>query len=419
MTRPSPRRHRHRAGWSCPWAADPTAWHPATHCRDVRSAFAARLRRALSACGRHGARCAAFAPHQDDLESALPTLAAPIAAAPRRGTAAMPSPPPSRPPCSRPRRPAATSLVSAQTGSGKTVAFGLAIAPDAAGRGRAARPAPAPLGPGHRADARTGAAGAARAGLALCARPAPRRLLRRRHGHPRTSAARSNAARISSSARPGACATISSAAALDLAAPAGRRAGRGRRDARPRLPRGPRVHPRRRPGRAPHAAVLGHRPARDRRTGQALPARRPAHRRHRRARASMATSTTAPCAWRPDERRARGRQPAALLRAPRTAPGLLLHARRGAAACTRNLVERGFSVVALSGELSQTERTQRPAGAARRPRPRLRRHRRGRARHRPARSRRWSSTPTCPSDPRRCCTARAAPAARARRASAR
>ena len=48
------------------------------------------------------------------------------------------------------------------------------------------------------------------------------------------------------------------------------------------------------------------------------------------------------------------------------------------------LLERGFSVVALSGELTQNERTHGAAGAAGWPRPRLRGDRRRGARHRPA-----------------------------------
>ncbi len=51
------------------------------------------------------------------------------------------------------------------------------------------------------------------------------------------------------------------------------------------------------------------------------------------------------------------------------------------------LLERGFSVVALSGELTQSERTQALQALARRACPRLRRDRRGGARHRPAESR--------------------------------
>ena len=63
-------------------------------------------------------------------------------------------------------------LVSAQTGSGKTVAFGLAIAPTLLGGAERFDGAGAPLAPGHRADPRTGAAGSARARMALRARPA-------------------------------------------------------------------------------------------------------------------------------------------------------------------------------------------------------------------------------------------------------
>src|ERR671913_299132 len=82
-------------------------------------------------------------------------------------------------------------LVSAQTGSGKTVAYGLAFAPTLLGEGERFPPAAGP--PARPPGAR------------------PARFL----------------------------------------ADAGRGAGRGRRDARPRLPGGPHLHPRRHPGGAP------------------------------------------------------------------------------------------------------------------------------------------------------------------------
>ncbi len=82
-----------------------------------------------------------------------------------------------------------------------------------------------------------------------------------------------------------------------------------------------------------------------------------------------------------------------------------------------SLQERGFAAVALSGELSQTERTAAcsPCGTAWRA-----------SASRPTWPRagstcriwRWSSTPTCPPTTRPCCTAAAAPDARARRACA-
>ena len=116
------------------------------------------------------------------------------------------------------------------------------------------------------------------------------------------SAARSSAAPTSSSARPAACATTSRSGALDLVRPPRRRARRSRRDARPRLPRGSRVHPRRRARRPPHADVLGHRAARHRRTGQDLPARRRARHRHRRQRAARRYRVPASSLVRNDER---------------------------------------------------------------------------------------------------------------------
>ena len=96
-------------------------------------------------------------------------------------------------------------LVSAQTGSGKTVAYGLSIATNLLGdaerfeRGRQAR------GLDRRADARARLAGAARAGVALSIHRRAHRLLRRRHGPAQASSASLRPARTSSSARRGGC----------------------------------------------------------------------------------------------------------------------------------------------------------------------------------------------------------------------
>jgi hypothetical protein len=70
-------------------------------------------------------------------------------------------------------------------------------------------------------------------------------------------------------------------------------------------------------------------------------------------------------------------------------PGALVfcNTRESVRALHSKLRERGFAVVGLSGELSPTRTRRRPAGPARRPRPRLRRHRRRRPRPRPARPR--------------------------------
>ena len=103
-------------------------------------------------------------------------------------------------------------IVSAQTGSGKTVAFGLAMAAqllDADGGLRSQRE---PLGAGDRADPRAGAAGQPRARLALRPRPARGSRPASAAWTRRRSGARSATARTSSSARRGGCATISSAA---------------------------------------------------------------------------------------------------------------------------------------------------------------------------------------------------------------
>ena len=58
-------------------------------------------------------------------------------------------------------------LVSAQTGSGKTVAYGLAMAKDLLGDAERFERAARAAGPDRRADARTRLAGPSRTGLAL------------------------------------------------------------------------------------------------------------------------------------------------------------------------------------------------------------------------------------------------------------
>jgi ATP-dependent RNA helicase DeaD len=107
------------------------------------------------------------------------------------------------------------------------------------------------------------------------------------------------------------------------------------------------------PGRAPHPAVLGHPGARDRATGQELSERRPAHR-HRRPQRAAPRHRVPRRARRAERDRARDRQPAALFRKPRR-PGVLQHPRKRPRHA-RKLRERGFAVVGLSGELSQRER---------------------------------------------------------------
>ncbi len=73
-------------------------------------------------------------------------------------------------------------LVSAQTGSGKTVAFGLAMATTLMGAEERLPPAGKPMALIIAPDARAGPAGAARAVVALRRSRRPRRHLRRRHG---------------------------------------------------------------------------------------------------------------------------------------------------------------------------------------------------------------------------------------------
>ena len=168
-------------------------------------------------------------------------------------------------------------LVSAQTGSGKTVAFGLAIATDAARRGGAAAAGRRAAGADHRADARARHAGAAGARLALRRDGRPRRHLRRRHGRARRSPPARAGAHIVVGT-PGRLRDHLERNRLDLTQARRRRARRSRRDARPRLPRGSRVHSRRDAGEPPDAAVLRHHAARDRDAGAPLSARCRAHR---------------------------------------------------------------------------------------------------------------------------------------------
>ena len=113
------------------------------------------------------------------------------------------------------------------------------------------------------------------------------------------------------------------------------------------------VDPRDHPGRAPHADVLGHGAARHRRAGQAVPARRAAHLGRRRGSQHGDIDYQALLIAPHETERA-------VVNALRffEARGALVFCRTRATV-TRlhgNLRERGFSAVALSGELSQAER---------------------------------------------------------------
>ncbi len=133
------------------------------------------------------------------------------------------------------------------------------------------------------------------------------------------------------------------------------RARRGRRDARPRLPRGSRIHPRRHAGGPPHAAVLGHHPARHRRAGaQVTSATRCASTRWCRT-SRTATSSTARSASRPTRSSTRSSTCCASTRC--RAAMVFCATREAVRHLQASLLERGFSAVALSGELSQSERT--------------------------------------------------------------
>ena len=137
---------------------------------------------------------------------------------------------------------------------------------------------------------------------------------------------------------------------------------------------------------------------------QQLPARRGAHRHHRRARAARRHRVPRDASW----SRASASAPSSTCCATSRLRGALVFCATARAVrhLHANLLERGFAVVALSGELSQPERNARAAVAARRPRPGLRRHRRRRARPRPARPRprhprRPAARPPDPAAPQR------------------
>ena len=137
-------------------------------------------------------------------------------------------------------------LVSAQTGSGKTVAYGLAMSRDLLGAGEMMPQAAAPLAPRHRADARAGAAGATRTAMALSICRRAHGLLRRRHGPAHASAAPSQQGAQIVVGTPGRLRDHLERGRLRVSRLEGRGARRGRRDARHGLSRGSGIHPRRR-----------------------------------------------------------------------------------------------------------------------------------------------------------------------------
>ena len=168
-------------------------------------------------------------------------------------------------------------LVSARTGSGKTVAFGLAAAATLMPDGEL--PAPGlPIALAIAPTRELALQGAGGTGLAVCRRA--HHLLRRRHGH--TAGSTGHGAGLPH--RGGDAGPAGGPSAPRQPGPgriARRGVGRGGRDAGPGLRRGAAVHPGRRPRRAPHAAVQRHHPARHRQPGPALPEGRAADR-HRR-----------------------------------------------------------------------------------------------------------------------------------------
>ncbi len=324
--------------------------------------------------------------------------------------------PPSRRPSSQPEALDRDLLVSAQTGSGKTVAYGLAMASHLLGDAERFDAPREPLALDHRPDPRAGPPGQPRADLALW--PGRRAAIASCVGGMdprREQRALGRRLPTSWSARRGACATIWSAARLDTSKMRRRRARRGRRDARPRLPRGPGIHPRRHAGGAPHPAVLRDHAEAHRRPGEALSARCAcASTRWSRTSAATATSSIARIGDRP---RTKSSMPSSTCCASTraAAPWCSATPARRCGICMPACIERGFSAVALSGEQTQNERSRRPAGAARRARPGLRRHRRRRAAASTCPTSASSSMSTCRTIPRRSSTAAAAPAAPARK----
>ena len=189
----------------------------------------------------------------------------------------MPRPPPSRPPCIEPEAAGRDLIVSAQTGSGKTVAFGLAMAAELLGEDGDAAAADAPLAlviaPTRELALQVSRElmwlyAKAGARIATCVggmdasqgapRAQPRRAHRRRHAR-------------------AACATISNAARSTCrrcGSPCSTRPTRCSTWAFARISRRSST---RTPDDAPHPAVLGDDAQADRRARQALPARRAAH----------------------------------------------------------------------------------------------------------------------------------------------
>ena len=274
-------------------------------------------------------------------------------------------------------------LVSAQTGSGKTVAFGIAIAPTLLGERRALRGTRCAQRADHRADPRTRDPGPPRTRMAVQGHRRAPRLLRRRHGHA-PGAPRAGTGRAYRRRHAGPVARPHHARLARYLAASRRRARRSRRDARPRFSRGSRIHPRRRPRRPPHADVFRHRAETHRASGQTLPARRAAH--HRRRRKRPARRYRVPHhTGRAVGARKRHHQFAAVFRRAERA-GLLRHARGGQAFDQPAGQSRLFGRVAV-GRTKPGRAHQCAAVDARRPRPHLRSDRCRRTRHRPAQSR--------------------------------
>ena len=184
-----------------------------------------------------------------------------------------------------PDRPNADLLVSAQTGSGKTVAFGLALASTLLGDAETLRPRRPRRCALIIAPTRELAMQISREFEWLYADTGARIVaVRRRHERARRAAA-ALARRPHRHRHAGPPLRPPHQGLSRPLRAAGRRARRSRRDARPRLPRRTRNAARRDQRRdPPHAPVLGHHRARHRHARQELPARRGPHRHHQRHR---------------------------------------------------------------------------------------------------------------------------------------